>query len=41
MITGALRKALIVGISDYTHLQALDICKNDGTEVYKVLVTRI
>ncbi|MFZ0512960.1 MAG: tetratricopeptide repeat protein, partial [Candidatus Nitrosopolaris sp.] len=31
------RKALIVGISDYTSLQQLDFCKNDGTEVYDVL----
>ncbi|MFY9797655.1 MAG: pentapeptide repeat-containing protein [Candidatus Nitrosopolaris sp.] len=31
------RKALIVGISDYTKLEELNICKNDGTEVYKVL----
>jgi tetratricopeptide (TPR) repeat protein len=37
MITGAQRKALIVGISDYTSLQKLDFCKNDGTEVYEVL----
>ena len=37
MITGAQRKALIVGISDYTSLQQLDFCKNDGTEVYDVL----
>jgi uncharacterized caspase-like protein len=31
------RKALIVGISDYTNLQRLDFCKNDGTEVHEVL----
>ena len=31
------RRALIVGISDYTNLQRLDFCKNDGTEVYEVL----
>lgn len=31
------RKALIAGISDYTNLQRLDFCKNDGTEVQKVL----
>ncbi|HXX97362.1 MAG TPA: caspase family protein [Candidatus Bathyarchaeia archaeon] len=31
------KKALIVGISDYTSLQKLDFCKNDGTEVYEVL----
>ena len=37
MTTGAQRKALIVGISDYTSLQQLDFCKNDGTEVYEVL----
>ncbi|MFZ0511760.1 MAG: caspase family protein, partial [Candidatus Nitrosopolaris sp.] len=37
MITGAQRKALIVGISEYTSLQKLDFCKNDGTEVYEVL----
>jgi Leucine-rich repeat (LRR) protein len=28
------RKALIIGISDYTNLQKLDFCKNDGTEIY-------
>jgi hypothetical protein len=33
----AQRKALIVGISDYTKLEGLNICKNDGTEVSKVL----
>ena len=33
----AQRKALVVGISDYTSLQQLDFCKNDGTEVYEVL----
>jgi hypothetical protein len=31
------RKALIIGISDYTNLQKLDFCKNDGTEIYQVL----
>jgi uncharacterized caspase-like protein len=33
----ARRKALVVGISEYTTLQKLDFCKNDGTEVYEVL----
>ena len=33
----AQRKALIIGISDYTNLQKLDFCKNDGTEIYEVL----
>jgi hypothetical protein len=33
----ARRKALIVGISDYTNLQRLGFCKNNGTEVYEVL----
>jgi uncharacterized caspase-like protein len=37
MITGAQRKALIVGISDYTNLQRPDFCKNNGLEVYEVL----
>ena len=37
MITGAQRKALIVGISDYSKLEELDICRNDGKEVYEVL----
>jgi hypothetical protein len=37
MTIGPQRKALIVDISDYTRLQTLDICKNDGTEIYKVL----
>ena len=33
------KKALVVGISDYTNLQQLDFCKNDGTEVYEVLTS--
>ena len=33
----AQKKALVVGISDYTNLQALDFCKNDGTEIYEIL----
>ncbi|MFZ0894269.1 MAG: caspase family protein [Candidatus Nitrosopolaris sp.] len=35
----AKRKALIVGISDYTNysLEKLDFCKTDGLEVYEVL----
>ena len=37
MITNVQKKALIIGISDYTNLEQLDFCKNDGTEVYKVL----
>jgi uncharacterized protein YjbI with pentapeptide repeats len=37
MMRGAQKKALIVGINNYTHLQTLDICKNDGTEMYKIL----
>jgi hypothetical protein len=37
--TGAQKKALVVGISDYTNLQKLDFCKNDGKEVYDVLTS--
>jgi hypothetical protein len=37
----AQRKALVVGISDYTSLQQLDFCKNDGTEVYEVLTMQL
>jgi hypothetical protein len=37
--TGAQKKALVVGISDYTSLQQLDFCKNDGNEVYQVLTS--
>ena len=33
----AQKKALVVGISDYTSLQKLDFCRNNGTEVYEVL----
>jgi hypothetical protein len=33
----AQKKALVVGISDYTNLQKLDFCRNDGTEIYEVL----
>jgi uncharacterized caspase-like protein len=36
-LTRAQRKALVIGISDYTNLQKLDFCKNDGKEVYEVL----
>ena len=35
-MTRAQRKALVIGVSDYTNLQ-LDFCKNDGKEVYEVL----
>ena len=31
------RKALIIGISNYNSLIPLDLCKDDGEEVYKVL----
>lgn len=34
---GGQKRALIIGISDYTSLQKLDFCKNDAREVYKVL----
>lgn len=37
MVSVAKRKALIIGISDYTYLQKLDFCRNDGTEIYEVL----
>jgi tetratricopeptide (TPR) repeat protein len=37
--TGARKKALVVGISDYTNLQKLDFCKNDGKEVYDLLTS--
>jgi len=37
--TGARKKALVVGISDYTNLQKLDFCRNDGKEVYDVLTS--
>ena len=37
----AQKKALVVGISDYTSLQKLDFCRNNGTEVYEVQLTRI
>ena len=33
----AQRKALVIGISEYTNLQKLDFCKNDGKEVSEVL----
>lgn len=36
MVT-AQRKALVIGISDYTNFQKLNFCKNDGKEVYEVL----
>ena len=37
--TGARKKALVVGISDYTNLQKLDFCRNDGREVYDLLTS--
>ena len=37
--TGARKKALVVGISDYTNLQKLDFCRNDGKGVYDVLTS--
>ena len=37
--TGARKKALVVGISDYTNLQKLDFCRNDGKEVCDVLTS--
>jgi uncharacterized caspase-like protein len=37
--SGGQKKALVVGISDYTNLQKLDFCKNDGREVYNVLTS--
>jgi uncharacterized caspase-like protein len=37
--TGTQKKALVVGISDYTNLQQPDFCKNDGKEVYDVLTS--
>ena len=33
------KKALVVGISDYTNLEKLDFCKNDGKEVYDPLTS--
>ena len=33
----AQRKALVIGISDYSNLPKLDFCKNDGTAIYQVL----
>jgi hypothetical protein len=33
----AQRKALVIDISDYTNLQKIGFCKNDGTAIYKVL----
>ncbi len=39
MSTDPQKKALVVGISDYTNLQKLDFCKNDGKEVYDVLTS--
>jgi Caspase domain len=39
MITGAQKKALVIGISDYTdpRLEGLDFYKNDGEKMYEVL----
>lgn len=39
MSTEGKRKALIIGISDYTdpRLEELEICKNDGEEMYETL----
>ena len=37
--TRARKRALVVGISDYTNVQKLDFCRNDGKEVYDVLTS--
>ena len=31
------KKALVIGISDYSNLQSLHFCKNDGETMYKIL----
>jgi Caspase domain/Pentapeptide repeats (8 copies) len=31
------KKALLISISEYDHLNPLDFCKNDGNEMYKLL----
>ena len=31
------KKALVIGISDYAHLQPLHFCKNDGQEMFNIL----
>jgi hypothetical protein len=36
---GSIRKALVIGISDYNHLQSLKFCKNDGETISKILKT--
>jgi hypothetical protein len=37
MMQGAQKKALVIGISNYSHLQTLDFCKNDGIKMFKAL----
>ena len=37
--TDAQNKVLVVGIGDYTNIQKLDICNNDGKELYDVLTS--
>ena len=32
-----MKKALVIGISNYSNLQKLNFCKNDGKEIYEVL----
>jgi Caspase domain len=34
---GGIRKALVIGISDYNHLPSLRFCKNDGETISKIL----
>jgi Caspase domain len=34
---GGIRKALVIGISDYNHLPSLHFCKNDGETIFKIL----
>ena len=31
------KKALVIGVSDYSNLQSLHFCKNDGETMYKIL----
>jgi hypothetical protein len=35
------KKALIIGVSDYTHLPALKFCVNDGNRMVNVLDQKI
>jgi hypothetical protein len=39
VINDSTKRALVIGISDYDKLEHLSFCKNDGNEVYELLIS--